>query len=46
MSTGRSLKERFVKNKPIFSVEFFPRKDAAGGVRMLQAAAQFAEHQS
>jgi methylenetetrahydrofolate reductase (NADPH) len=45
MSTGRSLKERFVKNKPIFSVEFFPPKDEAGGERMLQTAAQFEEHQ-
>ena len=45
MSTGRSLKERFVENKPIFSVEFFPPKDEAGGKRMLQTAAQFEEHQ-
>ena len=45
MSTGRSLKERFAENKPIFSVEFFPPKDEAGGKRMLQTAAQFEEHQ-
>ena len=45
MSKGRSLKERFAENKPIFSVEFFPPKDEAGGKRMLQTASQFEEHQ-
>jgi methylenetetrahydrofolate reductase (NADPH) len=45
MSTGRSLKERFAEEKPLFSVEFFPPKDEAGGERMLQTASQFEEHQ-
>ena len=45
MSKGRSLKERFVENKPIFSVEFFPPKDEVGGKRMLQTATQFEKHQ-
>ena len=45
MSTGRSLKERFAQEKPLFSVEFFPPKDEAGGKRMLQTAAQFESHQ-
>jgi methylenetetrahydrofolate reductase (NADPH) len=45
MSTGRSLKERFAEEKPLFSVEFFPPKDEAGGERMLHTASQFGEHQ-
>ncbi len=45
MSKGRSLKERFAKGKPLFSVEFFPPKDDAGGERMLQTAAQLEVHQ-
>jgi methylenetetrahydrofolate reductase (NADPH) len=44
MSIGRSLKERFAENKPIFSVEFFPPKDDAGGDRMLETAALFQPH--
>jgi len=39
MSIGRSLKERFAEDKPLFSVEFFPPKDEAGGLRMLKTAA-------
>ena len=45
MNKGRSLRERFAKNKPLFSVEFFPPKDEAGGERMLQTAGQIEHHQ-
>ena len=45
MNKGRSLRERFAKNKPLFSVEFFPPKDEAGGERMLQTAGQIERHQ-
>ena len=45
MITGRSLKERFAEEKPLFSVEFFPPKDDAGGERMLQTATQLEPHQ-
>lgn len=44
MTINRSLKERFAQEKPIFSVEFFPPKDEAGGERMLQTATQFEAH--
>jgi len=44
MSIGRSIKERFVENNCLFSVEFFPPKDDAGGERMLQTAAKFEPH--
>jgi len=45
MNTGRSLKERFAQKKPLFSVEFFPPKDDAGGDRMLKTASQIQPHQ-
>jgi methylenetetrahydrofolate reductase (NADPH) len=45
MSIGRSIKERFEQGKPLFSVEFFPPKDDAGGKRMLETAAQIQTHQ-
>jgi methylenetetrahydrofolate reductase (NADPH) len=45
MITGRSLKERFAQKKPLFSVEFFPPKDDAGGDRMLKTASQIQPHQ-
>ncbi len=45
MTKSRSLKERFAEDNPLFSVEFFPPKDEAGGERMLQTAAQFEPHQ-
>ena len=45
MSIGRSIKERFEQGKPLFSVEFFPPKDDAGGERMLETAAQIQPHQ-
>jgi methylenetetrahydrofolate reductase (NADPH) len=44
MSTGRSIKERFEQGKPLFSVEFFPPKDDAGGERMLETAKQIQPH--
>jgi methylenetetrahydrofolate reductase (NADPH) len=44
MSTGRSIKERFEQKKPLFSVEFFPPKDDAGGERMLETASQIEPH--
>ncbi len=45
MSIGRSLKERFTQEKPLFSVEFFPPKDEAGGKRMLKTAALIQPYQ-
>ena len=45
MSIGRSIKERFEQGKPLFSVEFFPPKDDAGGERMLETATQIQPHQ-
>ena len=45
MSIGRSIKERFEQGKPLFSVEFFPPKDDAGGERMLETAALIQPHQ-
>ena len=45
MNKSRSLKECFLQNKPIFSVEFFPPKDEPGGERMLKTAAQLEPHQ-
>ena len=45
MSIGRSIKERFEQGKPLFSVEFFPPKDDAGGARMLETATQIQPHQ-
>jgi len=45
MSTGRSIKERFEQGNPLFSVEFFPPKDDAGGERMLETASQIQPHQ-
>lgn len=45
MITGRSLKERFAQKKPLFSVEFFPPKDDAGGERMLKTASLIQPHQ-
>ncbi len=44
MNTGRSLKERFTQDKPLFSVEFFPPKDDAGGERMLRTASEIRPH--
>ena len=44
MNTGRSLKERFAQDKPLFSVEFFPPKDDAGGERMLKTASLIQPH--
>jgi len=44
MSTGRSIKQRFEQGKPLFSVEFFPPKDDAGGKRMLETASQIQPH--
>ncbi len=44
MNTGRSLKERFTQEKPLFSVEFFPPKDEAGGERMLRTASEIRPH--
>ena len=38
MSNGISIRSRFKTGKPMFSVEFFPPKDEAGGKRMLQTA--------
>ena len=38
MSNGVSIRSRFKTGKPMFSVEFFPPKDEAGGKRMLQTA--------
>ena len=45
MSIGRSIKERFEQGKPLFSVEFFPPKDDAGGARMLETATLIQPHQ-
>ena len=44
MITGRSIKERFKQGKPLFSVEFFPPKDDAGGKRMLETASEIQPH--
>ena len=38
MKGGLSIKSIFEKNKSLFSVEFFPPKDDAGGERMLKTA--------
>ena len=44
MITGHSLKDRFNQDKPLFSVEFFPPKDDAGGERMLKTASLIQPH--
>ena len=44
MKVGQSIKERFEQGKPLFSVEFFPPKDDAGGERMLKTASQIQPH--
>lgn len=41
MCSGSSIRSKFGVGKPLFSVEFFPPKDEAGGKRMLQTASEF-----
>ncbi len=38
MSKGTSISEFFSKDKPLFSLEFFPPKNESGGEKMLKAA--------
>lgn len=44
MKEGSSIKSFFEKNKSVFSVEFFPPKDEAGGERMLKTASLIQPH--
>ena len=44
MKEGLSIKSIFEKNKSLFSVEFFPPKDEAGGERMLKTASLIQPH--
>ena len=44
MTEGSSIKEILEKSKSLFSVEFFPPKDEAGGERMLKTASLIQPH--
>jgi len=44
MKEGLSIKSIFEKDKSLFSVEFFPPKDEAGGERMLKTASLIQPH--
>ena len=45
MAKGRSIREFLEEGKPLFSVEFFPPRDEAGGERILATAKSLAPHQ-
>ena len=45
MAKGRSIREFLEAGKPLFSVEFFPPRDEAGGERILSTAKSLAPHQ-
>ena len=44
MSKGISISKFFAQDKPLFSIEFFPPKNEAGGERMLKTAAALKPH--
>ena len=44
MSKGTSISKLFAPEKPLFSIEFFPPKNEAGGEKMLKSAAALKPH--